>query len=134
MKSAFSGNRIALVGNRHDLDFDHAARRLQFDLVAFPGFHQRPCDGRNPAYFAVFQAGLVDTYDAHGFFIAPVIGVGHRRPEEYLIAVFLLGLPHHCGDFDAFNQESKAAVNLAQPFLAIDIIAVFRAIPVARRP
>jgi hypothetical protein len=38
------------------------------------------------------------------------------------------------GHFEALGQETDAAINLAQPFFPIEIVAVFRPVPVAGGP
>ncbi len=63
---------------------------------------------------------------------APDIGDG--RAEEHLVAIFLLRRVDHLGGFEPLRQKTDAAVDLAQPALAIDIVAIFRAVAVAGRP
>jgi hypothetical protein len=64
----------------------------------------------------------------------PRIGVGDGRAEEYLVAVFLALRVDHLGNLQPFRQKADAAVDLAQPLLAVDVVAVLGAVAVAGRP
>src|SRR5262249_8651754 len=109
-------------------------RGAQLHRVAFAGLEQGAGDGRDPADLAVFQVGFVDADDGHRLFRAVFVGIGDGRAEEDLRAVLLLRRVDDLSAFQALGEEADAPVDLAQPFLAVDVVAVLGTVAVARRP
>jgi hypothetical protein len=61
--------------------------------------------------------------------------VGHRDGGAEVDPVVVLpGVVHHDRAVEALGEESDAAIDLTQLPLAVDVVAVLRAIAVARRP
>src|SRR5690606_32647129 len=117
-----------------DLDLFRPARGAQRHHVADAGLHQRARHRRDPAHLALLQPRLVDADDADGALAPLLVGIGHRGAEEYLLAVLLQPRIDRFGDLQPLQQEADAAVDLAQPLLAVEIVAVLRAVAVAGRP
>jgi len=59
--------------------------------------------------------------------------VGDGGAEIDAVGVGLLGRVDDFGAFQPLDQVADAAIDLAQAFLAIDIVAVLRAVAIARR-
>ena len=66
--------------------------------------------------------------------LALLVGVGHGGAEEDLVAAVVHRRVGHLGDVQPLGQEADAAVDLAQPLLAVEVVAVLRAVAVLRRP
>ena len=58
----------------------------------------------------------------------------HRGAEEDLVSGRTGRRVHDLGDVEALGQEADATVDLAQALLAVDVVAIFRAIAVGRGP
>ena len=80
------------------------------------------------------RLGLVHAHDGHRAFLAGAIHVEHGRAEEHLVAVGLQARIDHFGDVQALGQKAHAAVDFAQAFLAVEIIAVLGPVAVGRGP
>ena len=76
---------------------------------------------------------LVDADDADGALGAGLVGDRDGGAEVDPV-VGLAGVVHHHRAVEALGQEADAAVDLAQLPLAVDVVAVLRAIAVAGRP
>src|SRR5260221_6357541 len=123
-----------LISNFYDLDRLGPGRGAQLDDVALMRLQQRPGDRRNPADLAAVEVGLVDADDRHGLLGALPVGEGHARPEEYLVAPGLLARVDNLGALQPLGEEADAPVDLAQPLLAVEVVAVFGAVAIAGRP
>jgi hypothetical protein len=62
------------------------------------------------------------------------IGHGDPRTEEDLVVVALAQRVDNFGNVEALAQEADAAVDFAQAALAVDVVAVFRAVAVGSSP
>src|SRR6185437_4020855 len=121
------------------LDFDHLdivdpLGRAHLDHVAFLGAQQRLGDRRDPAHMALVELDLVDADDLDGALLAAAVGVGHGRAEEDLLGRGPSGRIDHLGVGQPLAEIADAAVDLAQPLLAVDVVAVLRAVAVAGGP
>jgi len=56
------------------------------------------------------------------------------RPEKDLIDIFLPAAVDNLRQIEAFGQKTDTPVDFAQTALPVDVIAVFRAVAVRRRP
>src|SRR6185312_1757669 len=128
------GQALTLVADPHHFDGFGAGRRAQFDRVAFARLQKRAGDRRHPAHPAAIRVGLVDADDGDGARLAAPVLICDGGAEKHAAAILLLRRVHHLGDFEPLGQEADAAVDLAQTLFAIDIVAVLRAVAVARRP
>src|SRR5689334_11771036 len=125
---------LLAVADGHDLDPLAAAGRLHLDHIADARLHQRPGDGRDPAHPILLDVGLVDADDGDGLLAVVRVGIGDSRAEEHLLEMTLPVGIDHLGGFEALGQVANAAINLAKPLLAVNVIAVLRAVAVAGRP
>src|SRR5262245_37430116 len=125
---------FSVVGDGENLNFLQPRRRPNFDEVADAGAQESTGDGRKPTDLALFEIGLVDADDPDGEFSTLRCRVGDGGAEEDLVAAALLRWVNHFGGFQALAQEANAPVDLAQAPLAIDVVAVLRAVAIARRP
>ena len=91
-------------------------------------------NGADPAHVAVFGIRLIDADDADLALLASLIGIEHRGAEENLIGFRVRGRIHHLSGLDSLVEESNPAVDFAKALLAVEIVAVFRPVAVARRP
>jgi len=121
------------VGDLQHLDLDLAVRRLQHRDVADFLAHQRPRDRRDPAHLVFLDLGLVGAHDADGARGPALVFIGHRGAEKDAVLVGLGRGVDDLGNLQPFEQAADAPVDLAQPFLAVDVIAVFRVVAIARR-
>src|ERR1700754_5220200 len=122
------------VVDLHDLDFFLAGRRAHPDDVAFVGAQQRPGDGRDPAHMALGEVDLLDADDLDGAFFALFGGAGHGGAEEHLVGP---GPPGRVDDLRALEplvEKADPRVDLAQPLLAVEIVAVLRAVAIGGGP
>jgi hypothetical protein len=103
-------------------------------MGAFARLEQGLGDGRDPAHAMLCEIRLVDADNGNRVLLAARIRIGDGRAEEDLIAVRLPLGRHDLGGFYSLGQETDPAIDLAQPALAVNVVAVLRAIPVARRP
>src|ERR1700693_6386270 len=125
-----------LISHRKYLQLLGSARRFERYAVAFARLDQRARDGRNPAHVAACGVDLVhadDTDRAFPFAAAH----GNGRAKEYL--VFVVGIaPHrrvdHLAVVEPPDQKANAPIDFAQALLAVDVVAIFGAISVARGP
>src|SRR5882757_6102968 len=122
------------VFNLHDLELLHAGRRAQPDHVAFFGAQQRLGDGRDPAHMAFREVDLVDADDLDRSLLVTRIGAGHGGAEEHLVGPGAPGRVDHLSIGQPLAEIAHAAVDLAQALLAVDVVAVLRAVAVAGRP
>ncbi|MNN71043.1 hypothetical protein D3C81_1869420 [compost metagenome] len=60
--------------------------------------------------------------------------ITHGRAEEYLVAAMMDAGIDYFGQVQPFGQETYTPVNLAQAPLAVNVIAVFRAVPIRCGP
>ena len=114
-----------------------AARRAQGHRIAFARLEQRARHRRYPADVAALRVDLVDADDADRPLVAFCIGDRHRRTEEhggFGIVVARRGRIDDLGVIEAPHEKADAPVDLAQPLLAVDVIAVLGAVAVARGP
>ena len=121
------------VGDLQHLDFDLAVRRLQHRNVADFLVHQSPRDRRDPAHLVFLDLGLVGVHDADGARGPVLVFIGHHGAEKDAVLVGLGRGIDDLGNLQPFERAMDVPVDLAQPFLAVDIIAVFRAVAIARR-
>src|SRR5215475_10908614 len=122
------------VFDPQDLDLLLAGRRAHPDDVAFEGAHERPRDGRDPAHVTAAGIDLVDAHDLDRALLALGVGVGDGGAEEDLVGLGPLGRIDHLRALQPLAEEADAPVDLAQPLLAVEIVAVLRAVAVGRRP
>src|SRR6185312_7119565 len=108
--------------------------RFQLDHVAFARLQERARDWRDPADAAGARIRLVDADDGDAALGALAARIAHGRAEEHLLAILLLRRIDHLGDFEPLGEKAQAAIDLAQALLAVDVIAVLRAIAIARGP
>ena len=66
-------------------------------------------------------------------FRAARIAVGDGGAEEHAVLLLVAGIDH-LGDLQAFDEEADAALDLAQAFLPVEVIGIFRAVAVGRGP
>src|SRR6185437_8975671 len=95
---------------------------------------QRPGDWRDPAHMALAGIDFIDADDLDGALVALRINPGHGGTEKHLVG---LGPPRRVDDLGAFQplaEEPDAPVDLAQPLLAVEIVAVLRAVSVGGGP
>src|SRR5260221_257578 len=112
-----------LITDLEHLEGLNAARAAQLDGVADLGLHQRARDRRDPADLAVGHVGLVDADDRDGALGAAVVGVADGGAEEHPIEMTLPRRADDLGDLEPLRQVADAPVDLAQPLLAIDVVA-----------
>src|ERR1044072_1138450 len=118
----------------HDLDLFLAARSAHLDDVACGGAQHGAGDRGDPADVALRQVDLVDAEDLDGAFLALLVGAGHGGAEEDLVGLRPLGRVDDLRAFQPLGEEADAPVDLAQPLLAVEIVAVLRAVAVGRSP
>src|SRR5205085_6037913 len=94
---------------------------------------QRRRDRRDPGYAAAPGIALVDADDAHRALFSVLVGDGDRGAEIHL-RVRSAGVVDDLRGVDPLIEKADAAVDLAQPALAVNVVAVLRAVAVARRP
>ena len=82
----------------------------------------------------MIQIDLVDTDDRHRMRLAVVARIVDGRAEEHLIDVLLLAAVDDFRQIEPLGQKANPPVDFAQAPLAIDIIAVLRAIAIRCRP
>ena len=116
--------------NLDNLDLAPADRALETHQIAFARLQQGTRQRRDPTDPVARKIRLIDTDDLVGIFLALGIADRHRRTEENLITTALPGRIDHLGKIESFGQEADAPINLAQTFLAIKIVAVFRPVTV----
>ena len=63
-----------------------------------------------------------------------VARVADRRAEEDLLVAVVQRRIDDLGDVEPLGQEADAAVDLAQALLAVEVVAVLRAVAVLGRP
>jgi hypothetical protein len=81
---------------------------------------------------AVGEVDLVDADDPDGALLALLIGGRDRGPEEDLVGLAAPGRVDDLGVGQALAQVADPPVDLAQALLAVDVVAVLRAVAVAR--
>src|SRR5690606_21919682 len=113
-----------------DVQFLDAARRAQNDGIAFTSLDQRTCDWRDPADASLQWFGLVHPDDRHTEFLACAVRVDDRGTEKNLVTIGLKRRIHDLSDLQPARQEADAAIDFAQTFLAVQVIAVLRTVPV----
>src|SRR5471030_1853624 len=119
------------VFDLHDLEFLHAVGSAHLHDVALLGLEEGLGDRRNPAHVALGEVDLVDAHDLEGALLVPGVRGGDGRAEEYLVGLGALGRVDDLGIGQPLAEITDPAVDLAQPLLAVDIVAVLRAIAVA---
>ena len=102
--------------------------------ITHPGFKQCPGDRRHPAHFTTRAVRLVNAEDSDAALVPGTTDICHGGAEKNLVGAVMQAGIGKLGNLHALRQETDASVDLAQAFLAIDVVAVFRAIPVAGRP
>src|SRR5216683_920893 len=120
-------------------DFEHLdrlgpGRGAQLDGIALMRLQEGAGDRRDPADLAAVEVCLVDADDRDRLLGAMLIGIGDAGPEEDLVAPCLLARVDHQGRLQPLGEKADAPVDLAQPLLAVEVIAVFRTVAIARRP
>src|SRR5882724_9380140 len=123
------GSSASRIRNFKDLQLLDARRGAQRDLVAFARLEKGARHRRNPRYAALLRIGLVDADDAHRA-LAAGAAHAHLRAEEDLVGV-APGSAHDLRRLETLDEKAHAAVDLAQPALAVDVVGVLR--PVAQR-
>ena len=63
-----------------------------------------------------------------------LVGVGDGGAEKHLVAAVVQPRVGHFGDVQALGQKADAPVDLAQALLAVEVVAVLRAVAVLGRP
>src|SRR5438874_5294531 len=114
-----------------------AARRLENYAVARCRFHQRATQRRHPTDVVAVEIDLVRAHDAHHSLLSRGIGVAHGRSEECPRCRLRSSRSfrvYHFRGFDSLREKANAPIDLPQPPLAILIVGVFTAIPVAGSP
>jgi GTP pyrophosphokinase/guanosine-3',5'-bis(diphosphate) 3'-pyrophosphohydrolase len=122
------------VTHLEHLEALHARRRGHADLVAHPRLQQRARHRRDPAHLTLQRVDFVDALDRDRALAAGGVGVGDGGAEEHLVAAVVQRRVGDLGDVQPLRQEADAAVDLAQPLLAVEVVAVLAAVAVARRP
>ena len=113
------------------------ARCAQDHRVDRSGLRERAGQRRHPTDVAAVQIDFVEADDAHHPHCSGGVGVAHGRTEEHLLRGpsgprgFRV---HHFLGTDAPAEKAEPPVDLAQPLLAVLIVRVLAAVPVARRP
>ena len=77
---------------------------------------------------------FVDADDTHGLLFLVGVQIGHGGAEEDLVAVGLARRIDHLHGVEPLAQETDAPVDLAQAFLAVDVVSVLGTVAVAGRP
>src|SRR5262249_7158625 len=111
-----------------DLDLLLAGGRAHLDDVASEGAHERSRDGRDPADMTAAGIDLVDAHDLDRALLALGVGVGDGGAEEDLVGLGPLGGIDHLRALQPLAEEADAPVDLAQPLLAVEIVAILRAV------
>src|SRR5262249_11705457 len=129
----------ALCSGKPVADLDHLDpfdpdRRPQFDHIALLRLEQGAGDRRYPAYPAAIGISPIDANDRHDAFGTMLILVCYSCTEEHAVAIFLPIRVDHLGDFQALRQEARAPIDFAQAALAVEVVAVLRAIAIAGGP
>src|SRR3954454_21977805 len=124
------GLECDVVADFDDLDWLDAGGGAQVDDVAFVRLQQRAGDRGNPADAAVIRIDLVDTNDRDRSLGSVADGIGHRGAEKDLVAPCLTGRIDDLRTLQPLREKADPPVDLAQFLLAVEIIAVFRAIAV----
>src|SRR5258708_6127200 len=122
------------VFDAQNFDFLLARRRAHPDHVALIRAQQRPRDRRDPAHMALARIDLVDAHDLDRAFLALGVGIADRGAEEHLVGLGPLGGIDDFGPLQPLAEEADAPVDLAQALLAVEIVAVLRAIAVGGGP
>src|SRR5471032_1143068 len=132
------GGRLLGDGRRishlKDLQLLDAVRRLEGDQVALARLGQRARHRRHPADLAVQWIELVDADDGDAALFAVLVAVGDGGAEEDLVRAVVHAGVDDGGQVHPLGQEADAPVDLAQPPLAVDIVAVLGAVAVRRGP
>src|SRR5258706_1307550 len=126
------GRSASWIRNFKDLQLLGARRRAQRHLVALARLEQRARHRRDPRDIAFPRIGLVDADDAHRA-LAARAAHAHLGAEEDLVGV-AARRAHDLGRLEALDEKAHAAVDLAQPALAIDVVGVLRAVAQGCRP
>ena len=112
----------------------HAFRAGELHLVADSGAQQGARDGRQDTDRALAQIGLVGADDADRALGVVIVQIRHLGPEEHARSVVGLRRVDHDGVLEPLGQEADPAIDLAQPLLAVDVVAVLRPVAVAGGP
>src|SRR5262245_14971718 len=78
--------------------------------------------------------GLVDANDPDRLLAVVAIAVNNRCAEINMAVVLLPRGIDNLGNLHSFAQESQSPVDLAQALFAVNVIAVLRAVAIARSP
>src|SRR3989338_11011139 len=109
-------------------------RRAQCCRFAFAQFEQCPRQWRYPANQTASGVSLIHPDNTVNALTAAAVANRYRRAEEYLLAFPAPCRIDHLGLLQTLAQEPHTAINLAQAFFAVDIVAIFRAVAVGSRP
>jgi hypothetical protein len=113
-----------LISDLHDLEPLDALGRANLDFITSLGLQQRPRDGRNPTDLVEFRARFINADNANCLLLAGGVQIGHGRTEKGTGLVGLLPGIDDFGTLDPLEQKAHPPVDLAQPLLAVDVIAV----------
>src|SRR4029077_9571761 len=111
-----------VVAHFEDFELFDAAGRPQHHGVSLARLDERLGDRRYPRYPVARRIGFVHADDGDGLF-AVLASDFYRRTKKHLLALPPRGV-HHLGGLQALDQETHAAVDLAQPLLAVQVVAV----------
>ena len=122
-----------VVANRDDLEALGSAWRAHRHRVSHLCCQQRPGQRRAPRHARVAHIELVDADDGDFALVAGFVNDRHRRAEKHPL-VLLACVVHHHRAIECLRQVADTAIDFAQLLLAVDVIAILRAIAVARGP
>src|SRR5690242_19158375 len=125
------------AADAEDIELFAAARRSQRHRLAFALFQERAGHRRDPADIAALGVDLIDADDADRSLVAVLVRDRNRRTEihgRFRVIIARSGWIDNFRRIETPNEKADAPIDLAQPLLAIDVIAVLGAIAVARRP
>src|SRR6185503_6639798 len=125
------------VADGDDVERLVAAGRAHGDGVALARLEQRARHRRDPAYVTARRINLVDADDAHRALVAAHVRDGDRRAKIDARLRIVVARHRRIDDLGAVepsHEEAYAPVDLAQPLLAVDVVAVLRAIAVSGGP
>ena len=83
---------------------------------------------------ADIQIDFVDPDDGDRLFHAVGVGIRHRSAEEHLLIAIGPTAVDHFGQIEPLRQEAYAPIDFPQLALAVDVVAVLRAVAVGGGP
>ena len=122
-----------VVAHRDDLEALGSTRRAKRHRVSDLCRQQRPGQRRAPGHAPVAGIELVHANDGDLALVARLVEDGHGRAEVHAL-VRLARVVHHHGPVETLRQIADTPVDFAELPLPVDVVAILRAIAVARGP